>query len=158
MSMQNEASSSTVWQTVQPKYVKRYNRIGRTEMLQSTDPVSTTNRFDKLSDLPDHVLNSDVSLPRSNRRTDSTTNAANTRIKSQRYMFKQSTHHDYHHSIQQETLLINMEKEDRSHQSGSSVEYQLLSTDMSIPFNGGAGGHSTVIVHQASKGDLINVI
>jgi hypothetical protein len=79
-------------------------------MLQSTDPVSTINRFDKLPDLPEHVTNSDVSSPRSNRRTDSITNAANTRIKSQRYMFKQSKHHDHHHSIQQETLSNNMER------------------------------------------------
>jgi hypothetical protein len=88
-------------------------------MLQSTDHVLTTNRYDKLSNLPDHVPNSDMSSPRSNKRTDLITNAADTRIKSQRYMIKQPKNHNHHHSIQQEALTNNLENEGRSHQSGS---------------------------------------
>jgi hypothetical protein len=44
-----EVSSPTMWQTAKPKYYNMSNRVGGTEVLQFTEPVLTSNRYDVLS-------------------------------------------------------------------------------------------------------------
>jgi hypothetical protein len=78
-------------------------------VLQITEPVLTSNRYDVLSNLPEHVPS--VSLPCNNTRMDLfIPSATKLRTKSQRYMAKYPKYH--HHMIQKEVSTTKMEYEE----------------------------------------------
>jgi hypothetical protein len=80
-----EVSSPTTWQTVKPKYYNMCNRERGTKVLQHTEPVLTSNRYEVLSNLPEQVPR--VSPSCNNRRKDlSVTSATKLRTMSQRCM------------------------------------------------------------------------
>jgi hypothetical protein len=112
-----------MWQTVKPKYCNMSNRVGETEMQQTTEPVLTSNRY-VLSNFPEHVPS--VSSPCNNRRMDLfMPSATKLRTKSQRYMAKRPKYHHHHHTIQQEVSTTKMEYEEGNHLSCDSKHYQI---------------------------------
>jgi hypothetical protein len=118
-----EVSSSTVWETAKPKCCNMSNRVGETEVQQITEPVLTSNRYDVLSNLPEHVPS--VSSACNSRRMDLLMpSAIKLGTKSQRYMAKNPQNHR-HHMIQQEVSTTKMEHEEDNHLSCDSKHYEI---------------------------------
>lgn len=113
----------TIWQTVKPKYRNVSNRVGETEVQQITESVLTQNRYEVLSNLPEHVPS--VSSPCHNRRMDLfVPSATKLRTKSQRYMAKHPKYH-HHRMIQQEVPTTKIEYEESNHLSCDPKHYQI---------------------------------
>jgi hypothetical protein len=82
------------------------NREGGTKVLQHTEPILTSNRYDVLSNLPEHVPS--VSPPCNIRRQDlSTSSATKLRTMSQLYTTKHPTHLNRDFKHYQIPIIIN---------------------------------------------------